>query len=132
MGTCSVEYGKVIDNFPEGLMRPDNMPVSGVPPAMPGCQISRMAVLRGSRRQSSNGRPLDRINTMGLPKVCNSFNNSSCMEGRARVERGAFSPLYSLFSPRYTSSTSASAEEAGKSCPGLPFTKTVGRRSLIR
>ena len=80
---------------------------SGLPPAMPGCQISTMASQTGSRRQSSNGRPLERISTIGLPVFFSSIANFSCIFGKAMEAREAFSPLQFRFSPRQSRMTSA-------------------------
>ena len=107
MGICPVAYGKVMGNLPEGLILPVKMPASGLPPAMPGCQISTMASQTGSRRQSSNGRPLERISTIGLPVFFSSIANFSCIFGKAMEAREAFSPLQFRFSPRQSRMTSA-------------------------
>ena len=106
MGICPVEYGKVIANFPEGLIRPLRIPAIGLPPATPGCHISTIALLTGSNRFNSKGRPLERSNIIGLPVFCNSIASFSWICGNASVEREAFSPLQIFFSPRQRRITS--------------------------
>ena len=78
MGICPVAFGKVTGNLPLGVVLPNKISASALPPIVPGCQAYNTASDRFSSSLIINGRPAMITVMSGLFVPLNILISSDC------------------------------------------------------
>ena len=99
MGTCPTFCGKVVVSLPEGFTSPNNTSAMALPASLPPNQTFKIAGTFAFSQFNTNGLPVNKTSTKGLPVFANAINNSFCVCGISILLRLELSPDISEASP---------------------------------